>query len=632
MCNRFGRTEIHSSGGQYGPGVITETPFSPTLAQLPAAICEVQRFANPLCPVVESPMLPLTSSMLGRTPELVKLRSARNLFQQYNISRPSGWLSDMEGLSLSGDGNASPRRYCRYCHMCSTPTWAPTHCSSCGHRLCSRCMCEVSGGTPQPHANSSHHPNPIIPGDSPKYVSASRPSLDPIHHPEVSTTCSSFKGQDQGNIEIKHHRLPILRADSSWWKPTGERRGNTAFSEASVPPRRDHSYMDKEQSKQMHSRSMRPIEQNPFLLRDKNIQEQGTGELHLHLVNPVECTDPMRKATHAEDMSSKHEKGKNGQGPGNPSNGSFGAQVVERPNSTEVQHSGAANIIHRHHSAGFHSQHHIAEHLSSAVGYDAYDLLKGRSGRNIQPTLRTRAKLTSHIEPFTVSKPVTQINPFKWTQDVVRPGHPSRSGEERHQNPEASKVTTNASNHQPPKIMDTMSEEVTNHSDLTPARRDNEPPKVRLVSTPSWLRTPTKEAADATAPLLHVNTTRHTTHGHNYSGLRAVTDDGWKTHAVTPSRSPALIKRQNPYSVVPKVPEPPDITPKEQVGHNPNERKQRCTPVSVSKLREAFEPTPHPRDIASSASHVRETRSQQAQHQGANSTAQSGMPQSPVER
>ena len=89
--------------------------------------------------------------------------SARELFDQYGIVRPPGWLSDEgDDAGASRDGNASPREKCRICHMCSGRVWSSRYCSACGHRLCNRCLCEVPGNAPKLHEDFTHHPERTI--------------------------------------------------------------------------------------------------------------------------------------------------------------------------------------------------------------------------------------------------------------------------------------------------------------------------------------------------------------------------------------------------------------------------------------------------------------------------------------
>ncbi len=78
-----------------------------------------------------------------------------------------------------------------------------------------------------------------------------------------------------------------------------------------------------------------------------------------------------------------------------------------------------------------------------------------------------------------------------------------------------------------------MAEQATIHgekreagNDLNVSLRDNDLPKLRLTSTPSWLKTPTKEAANATAPLHHISTKNQDTHEHDHGYLSSASVDG----------------------------------------------------------------------------------------------------------
>lgn len=474
---------------------------------------------------------------------------------QHDISRPSGWLSD---ISLSGDGNASPRRYCRYCHVCSTPTWAPAHCSSCGHRLCERCACEMPGGSPQAHANFSHRPSPTIARDRAQHTSASRPNLDSIrrHYQEVMTSLPPLASPNRGRKNKQHNRSFNPRSDSSWRNTNEEHRRETTFSEVSTPVIKNHSHMSGQPSGQMQNRSTRRIQENPFLLNDKKDNGQETDkDVSSHVMNRIECGDPMCRATHTGHYPFRHstscskrgsEQSRRGLDPGSASNRLPQTKTLEESNSdTNLPPAQTDDEVHRHHSAGFHSYRHIAEHLSSAVGHDAYDLLEGRNVKKIQtPPSKASIKPSPHLEPLTKARPITQVDSFQWTQDHVPPGHPGRPGSGRQQTALATKASDRLSRgisnrktaHE---ARDTESVQTTLHNeqreapdDSTLSWRDNDHPKSRLASTPSWLRNPTKEAANATAPLHHINTKNHELHEHDHGYLSNVIVDGERGHAI----------------------------------------------------------------------------------------------------
>ncbi|KAI8952005.1 hypothetical protein F4801DRAFT_577879 [Xylaria longipes] len=632
LCNKFGLTEIHSSSGQHLYNAIRETRFNPTHTHLPIPNdSEIQPFTNPLL-LKELQNPPLVSSSLRHTPDIERWRSARDMFTQYHISRPSGWLSDIQ----SGDGNASPRGYCRYCHICSIPTLAPTHCSSCGHRLCEKCKCEVSSGTPQAHANFSHPSSPTIARDGSQYASASRTD------PEFMERLSQNRNNDR--VDTQLHRPFDLRPDTSWRKNEG-RGKETTFAGISLISS-NHSRMNEEQPEQNRSQSTRPIKKNPFVVKDQEDKKQGTGH-----PNQKECDDPLCRATHTGHYPFRHsvscskhgsEQSRQSLDPGGVSNKPPQA-VVGKSNLNESFVPDERDVPHRHHSSGFHSHHHIAEHLSSAIGHNAYDLLEGRKAKVIEPiSSKASIKRSPCLQPLTKPKPVTRIGSFQWTQDAVPPGHPGRSGDERQQQFPMTEVATIASNGQPHKTAndettrnarDTASDEATIHDkqketqyDLNVSWRDKEPHKLRLVSPTSWLRNPTKTAADATAPLHHVNTKSNEAHGSDHEHVPKITVDDRREHATalstnavhkvdTPEeRRLPPIRTHNSSSLVAKVPESSHVTPKIQIDRAPSEHKRRYIPVSVSKRREAFEYVQDHTSTASStmkASHIRKTLPQQ---------------------
>jgi hypothetical protein len=161
--------------------------------------------------------------------ELKRRKSARDLFEQYGIARPTGWLSDEEDLSLSGDRNASPRRFCRICHVCSALTASPTHCSACGHRLCEQCVCEVSGNSVQGHREFSQQHSPANKRDG----NAAFHKLCRVCHvcstrTWSSTNCSAcghrlyqrcvceVPGNSiEGHREFSHHPSPTIQRDGA---------------------------------------------------------------------------------------------------------------------------------------------------------------------------------------------------------------------------------------------------------------------------------------------------------------------------------------------------------------------------------------------------------------------------------
>lgn len=510
LCSKFGLMEIYSSNGQHVSDAIEETRFNPIHTHLPKPNHgKIRPFTNPLL-LKESQNMPLISSSLRHTPYIERWRSARDIFEQYDISRPSGWLSDVEDLSLSGDGNASPRRYCRYCHICSLPTLAPTYCPSCGHRLCEKCKCEVSSGTPQAHTDFLHHPSPAIVRDGPQYVPVSRTDPKFVQRPSqrAGMACSPPESRNQGYIDTQLHRPFNTRADTSWRKI--ERRGRERpISEMSNPTSSDYSQRSEQQHKQIKVQSVQHIKKNPVAVKVNKDEEQETG-YDSHPINRMECDDPICRATHAGHYPFRHSVSCSKHGseqrqalePGGVSNRP--AQAIAEKSDSDKSLA-PDDVPHRHHSAGFHSYHHITEHLSSAIGHNVYDLLEGRNRDRIEPiSPKASVKRSPYLQPLTKPKPVTQIDSFQWSQDTVLPGHPGRSGDRRQQHFLVTDVATSMSIRSPHETADketthkakntTLEEATIPHKQnemldgLNLSQRDHELRRPRVVGTPPWLR------------------------------------------------------------------------------------------------------------------------------------------------
>ncbi|KAI0460365.1 hypothetical protein F5B21DRAFT_498309 [Xylaria acuta] len=462
--------------------------------------------------------------------------------------------------------------------------------------------------------------------------------------------CSTSENRNHDRVDTQLHRPFNLRADTSWRKNEG-REKQTTFSEIPAPFRSDRLPINEEQPEQDRSQSTLPIKKSTFIAKGKKDKKQSTSHVSPHPVDQIECDDPMCRATHTGHYPFRHSVScsKHGSERSRQALDTSGASnrppeaIIEKPGSDKSLVPGEADIPHRHHSAGFHTYHHIVEHLSSAIGHNAYDLLESRNGKRIEPVSpRASIKRSPCLQPLTKPKPVTRIDSFQWTQDAILPGHPSRSAHERQHHFPVTEVAARASNRQPHKTLneetthnakDTVSEEATIHdkqketqNDLNLSWRDNEPRKLRLVSTPSWLRDPTKTAADATAPLYYTNTKSNEAHRNNHGSVPNIALDEQRWHATVFSTSPARkantpkkrhlppISVHNSYSLVAEVPEPSHATPKIHINRTPSEHKHQYTPVSVSKRREVFESGQDHTDTASSAkkaSHIRTTLPQQ---------------------
>ncbi len=245
LCNKFGLTEMHSSSGRHVSNTVQETSLSPTHFPLPTATYGTQSFANPLSPSKNPQILPLVSPILHDTPEMEKWRSAQDMFTQYDISRPPGWLSDIEDLSLSGDGNASPRRYCRYCHICSTATWAPTTAPPVGTVFAKGARVRYPVALRRLMPTFRAMKAPIITRDGSRYVSAPRSNLESTQkfRQQGGTVYSTPNSRHKDRIETQQGQSSKHRADPSRRNRNDGHGEETTLPEKSTPVMRDGPHM-----------------------------------------------------------------------------------------------------------------------------------------------------------------------------------------------------------------------------------------------------------------------------------------------------------------------------------------------------------------------------------------------------
>ena len=557
-CNKFGLTEILSSSARHISVSDYGTALKPHNLNLITTTYGTPAFANPLALAKKRQGMPLAPPILHDTLEMEKWRSARDMFTQYDVSRPSGWLSDVGDLSLSGDGNASPRRYCRYCHICSTPTWAPTYCSTCGHHFCQRCVCEASGRTPQDHTDILHSPSLTVTRDVSHQISSSRSKLGSAQqfHRDAEITRSTANSRHHDRIDRQQYRSPSYKDDTSWLNRNHEHTAAPiAHRENTMSTMRYDRHTNQEHYKYAVNQSKQRVRENPFLVSDRKSQEHETEETScIRAVTRAACDDPMCRATHAGHhpfrhsvSCSKHQSQEKSPAlePKSSQDRLPTAETFEKLDSDKSLPQGQAHTVHHHHTASFHSPHHIAEHLSTAVGHNAYDLLKHRNEKEIQRTpspMKTNIKPLSYLEPLTPAKSVTELDSFQWAPDSISPGYHRDSIDGRQQSTTARKVVSSGSDHRQPVLKDKKTthelkddmpgeaathgtpREIRNNSNLSLG--DHNHPKVLLASTPLWLRNPTKEVADATASLHHINTKSHRTHEHEHGYLSSVNVDG----------------------------------------------------------------------------------------------------------
>ncbi|KAF6821044.1 hypothetical protein CSOJ01_00479 [Colletotrichum sojae] len=81
------------------------------------------------------------------TTSTLRKRHARDIFAEFGVSRPSGWLSDddEEDFSRHQDGsNSIPAYPNNICHSCGSEVTSLTFCATCGHSVCPQCAGQAS--------------------------------------------------------------------------------------------------------------------------------------------------------------------------------------------------------------------------------------------------------------------------------------------------------------------------------------------------------------------------------------------------------------------------------------------------------------------------------------------------------
>lgn len=316
----------------------------------------------------------------------LKRKSARDLYQQYGISQPSGWLSDDEedsDLVLSGDGSHSPRLRCHVCHVCSHRTSAPSKCTSCGHHFCQECICECreEGVT-----TSERFSNRETTGKNVKSYTREYQRIVKTEHDTEHDT-------DHGSKATQVHHRDFT--SSNLWRSASR---NSAKSETSA----HHSTQEKthattQAESTAHKNHGANLNKNPFLVADrKAAKKTAPPEESNHTTDgdeEVHTGEQEHTSTHMEDIHGEHQD------------------------------------VHRHHSSGFHGLPHIAEHLEVGTGRTLADLRTDSTEKHRSRQTRT------HLKPMTPSVAVAEVSHHEYVEEPVPPEHPNHKPWEESNSP-----------------------------------------------------------------------------------------------------------------------------------------------------------------------------------------------------
>ncbi|KAK6078560.1 ATP synthase delta mitochondrial [Seiridium cupressi] len=390
---------------------------------------------------------------------------AGDLYQQYRISQPIGWLSDEQDpdLAHSGDGNHSPQICCHVCHVCSHRTLAPAQCAACGHQFCRRCACERLEEIAKIHRTPADHSSSVYKEET-RANNSSSVDLEHGQQQESSTTRTTTKRyasqqtKTGGGVEIhsetKHEEHEVVNPGLSSprsRKPMLDEPSATAFQE--YESGQQEHFTDTQAAFHSSTNKMRrhrtgALDENPFLVADRSIiAKNTTSQKTRHTaLNKEErgCADAVDHATHMEHhpayhtLTSERYRSKNGGEPiGGPSAKYDSVRRVSQVTSPGMdlqEHSSShmADVhaehedIHRHHSFGFHGTPHIAEHLAAATGSDyakLQDQAAGRSRSRVQE--RPNSRIAKYLKPMTPVHPIAEVTSRGYLEELISPGHPA---------------------------------------------------------------------------------------------------------------------------------------------------------------------------------------------------------------
>lgn len=147
------------------------------------------------------------------TTSTIRKRHARDIFAEFGISRPSGWLSDdeEEDFSRHRDGtNSIPRHVLNTCHSCGAEVTSRTFCSTCGHAVCPQCASEIpdDGSIDLEHTESSHRNAVISQHHTSKLTEEHIRSSS-----SLETTETSKKNQRAPATSVNLNENPFILAD-----------------------------------------------------------------------------------------------------------------------------------------------------------------------------------------------------------------------------------------------------------------------------------------------------------------------------------------------------------------------------------------------------------------------------------
>ncbi|KAF4981339.1 hypothetical protein FZEAL_2824 [Fusarium zealandicum] len=154
-------------------------------------------------------------------------QDAMEIFDQYGISRPEGWLSE-DDSDVTKTARETKTKVFRVCHSCGAPLSSLRYCSHCGHDSCLKCTGEASEERPDKGHNHSterqrEHQQHRNAKDSPKKLDHTAKELKRghVHTKQVTVRTTRLQEASRFTASQETPRTP------HWVERTSRRRFRT---------------------------------------------------------------------------------------------------------------------------------------------------------------------------------------------------------------------------------------------------------------------------------------------------------------------------------------------------------------------------------------------------------------------
>ncbi|OTA80057.1 hypothetical protein M434DRAFT_38162 [Hypoxylon sp. CO27-5] len=475
---------------------------------------------------------PSVSSVSQISSEAKQRELARDIFEQHGIRRPPGWFSDDEDLSLLGDRTAGHRRFCRICHVCLSRNWSQTHCLSCKHRLCAKCVCEVPKSTEEAHSSFLHDSSDAVRLDETRFfqpgVSTPRPRQVAQKLSESSTT---IVGSRPARYATHGHHQENNDA-SLQTKKRGDDKSTRPPSAAATGPLSGRPVT-------LQEKPTRLLKQNSFIIADREardasiespiVEHSAFSQSRDHICSQrhtddsdhgvsstkVECDDPICRATHDGHHPYRHsitcalhrnEEAEKCKGLHREFLSSENASVTHLPNPlSNKDGSRSLGYTTHQHCATVLYHHHDIKHPCGEASYGFHEPYTNHNGKFIGEarisTPLTTPRSKSRVESSETYTVAGQSQGFK-SFETKHVAHSSPRHEHSHETISNSAMNVcKAGNRNPSPATITEAGDHIQIKSLIP--------KGRVLSPPPWLKRPSKEAGDARSRLRHVINKSH---------------------------------------------------------------------------------------------------------------------------